>query len=592
MNMRFSLFGKTVRQQILSMNLIMMGVFILAGGLALAAFHHVRTVVKTEFSENIGKLSANAHIGRKLTEILSDTTLLLSIFHGKKDQIKTDSENIVQMTSALISETDNAELKNSLNSFLDKIKAVFQDCERISLMGQNIDTTEKAFYDTLNPLNENVAGKILELAMEGKDKSIMEQVTFMISGYRETFTQAAYHFAKTGITYSKDSEEKIKSFFDLTDDLLLRLRTLSASDPEIAEYGRQLIGLTEKYRDAVRQFHAIVAEFNAKTENLKEQENRLFGLMAEMDRQVSQQSEKNVELLLTRLSKGIMIGAGIIFLAGIMLFTFSLVQGWQIVTSLKNVIAGLKDSSDHLDASSAQILSSSQNLAESMAEQAAALEETASSLEQMDSMTKNNAENAADTDRIVKESGQRLEESSAAITRLTRSMTEISDTGKETRRIIKIIDEIAFQTNLLALNAAIEAARAGEAGAGFAVVADEVRNLAMRSAESAKNTALLIENTLVKVQDGADQVSLVNEKFSGMKTDMDKVREKIGEVAAGSAEQAHGIGQIARAVAEMDKNVQQNSIKSSELSDISEKMKADGLHIRQMVAELAAMSGK
>ena len=590
--MRFSLFGKTVRQQILSMNLIMMGVFILAGGLALAAFHHVRTVVKTEFSENIGKLSANAHIGRKLTEILSDTTLLLSIFHGKKDQIKTDSENIVQMTSALISETDNAELKNSLNSFLDKIKAVFQDCERISLMGQNIDTTEKAFYDTLNPLNENVAGKILELAMEGKDKSIMEQVTFMISGYRETFTQAAYHFAKTGITYSKDSEEKIKSFFDLTDDLLLRLRTLSASDPEIAEYGRQLIGLTEKYRDAVRQFHAIVAEFNAKTENLKEQENRLFGLMAEMDRQVSQQSEKNVELLLTRLSKGIMIGAGIIFLAGIMLFTFSLVQGWQIVTSLKNVIAGLKDSSDHLDASSAQILSSSQNLAESMAEQAAALEETASSLEQMDSMTKNNAENAADTDRIVKESGQRLEESSAAITRLTRSMTEISDTGKETRRIIKIIDEIAFQTNLLALNAAIEAARAGEAGAGFAVVADEVRNLAMRSAESAKNTALLIENTLVKVQDGADQVSLVNEKFSGMKTDMDKVREKIGEVAAGSAEQAHGIGQIARAVAEMDKNVQQNSIKSSELSDISEKMKADGLHIRQMVAELAAMSGK
>ncbi|MEZ4524813.1 MAG: methyl-accepting chemotaxis protein [Desulfobacterales bacterium] len=574
------------------MNLIMMGVFVLAGGLALGAFHHVRTVVRTEFSVNIGKLSANAHMGRKLTEILSDTNLLLSVFYGKKDQLKTDSDLIVQKTASLISETDNAELKNSLNSFLDKIKAVFQDCEKISLMGQEMDTTEKAFYATLNPLDENVAGKILELAMEGKNTSMMEQVTFMISGYRETFTRAAWHVAKTGITYSKDSEKKIKSFFDLTDDLLLRLRTLTASDPEIAEYGRQLISLTEKYRDAVRQLHMLLAEFNTKRENLKEQENRLFAGMSEIDRQVSQQSEKNVEFLLSRLSKKIMLGAGIIFLTGGILFAFSLLQGMDIVTSLKKVIAGLKDASDHLEDSSGQILSSSQNLAENMAEQAAALEETASSLEEMDSMTKNNAENAADTDRIVKDSGQRIEESSAAIIRLTQSMTEISHTGKETRRIIKIIDEIAFQTNLLALNAAIEAARAGETGAGFAVVADEVRNLAMRSADAAKNTALLIENTLVRVQDGSEQVSLVNEKFSEMKTDMDKVREKIGEVASGSAEQAHGIGQIARAVAEMDKNVQGNSIKSSELSDISEKMKTDGIHIRQMVEELAAMSGK
>ncbi|MGE0084979.1 MAG: methyl-accepting chemotaxis protein [Desulfococcaceae bacterium] len=588
----FSLLGKTVRQQILSMNLIMLGVFILAGSLALYAFHHVRTVVKTEFSENTCKLSTNAHIGRKLTEILSDANLVLSVFYGKKEQLKTDSGNIVQKTSALIYETDNSDLKNSLNSFLDKIQAVFQDCEKISLMGQDIDAAEKQFYGTLKPLNENVSGKILELAMEGKNTVMMEQVAFMISGYRETFTQAAWHFAKTGITYAKDSEEKIKPFFDLTDDLLLRLKTLSASDPEIAEYGRQLIELTEKYREAVRQFHAVVAQFNTKRENLKEQENRLFALMAEIDRQVSQQSEKNVELLLNRLSKGIMTGAGIIFLTGGVLFAFSLLQGWHIMASLKKVIAGLQSASDHLEVSSGQIFSSSQSLAENMAEQAAALEETASSLEEMDSMTKNNAENAADTDRIVKDSGQRLEEASAAIARLTQSMTEISDTGRETRRIIKLIDEIAFQTNLLSLNAAIEAARAGESGAGFAVVANEVRNLAMRSAEAAKNTAMLIENTLVRVQDGSEQVCAVNEKFSGMKTDVNKVREKIGEVAAGSAEQAHGIGQIARAVAEMDKNVQGNSVKSSELSDISEKMKADGLHIRQMVEELAAMSGR
>ena len=62
----------------------------------------------------------------------------------------------------------------------------------------------------------------------------------------------------------------------------------------------------------------------------------------------------------------------------------------------------------------------------------------------------------------------------------------------------------------------MEAARAGEAGAGFAVVADEVRNLAMRAADAAKNTAVLIEGTVKKVSDGATLVKTTNDAFRGV----------------------------------------------------------------------------
>jgi methyl-accepting chemotaxis protein len=191
----------------------------------------------------------------------------------------------------------------------------------------------------------------------------------------------------------------------------------------------------------------------------------------------------------------------------------------------------------------------------------------------------------------MKESRQMVERANGSMTELIQSMEDISKASDETSKIIKTIDEIAFQTNLLALNAAVEAARAGEAGAGFAVVANEVRNLAMRAAEAAKNTSVLIEGTVKKVREGSELVERTGGAFSEVSKSAAKVAGLVAEIAAASSEQAQGIDQINKAVTEMDKVTQQTAANAEESASASEEMNAQAEQMKEVAGEIMRIVG-
>lgn len=277
----------------------------------------------------------------------------------------------------------------------------------------------------------------------------------------------------------------------------------------------------------------------------------------------------------------------IVALIGGCCFAFWITHG--IVSILTKVSSQMEDSASQVAAASSQVASTSLSLAEGASRQAETIERTSSSLEEISAMTTRNAEDAIQANKLMKTAQKVLKEANDAMADLSASMTAISLSSKETSKIVKTIDEIAFQTNLLALNAAVEAARGGEAGAGFAVVADEVRNLARRAADAARNTSQLIEETVNKIGEGSKKVVYGNEAFSHMAQNVSEVGSLVNKIASASCHQAKGIEFLKRSAVDMKHITQLNASNAEESASASEEMSAQAAQLRDFVADLMVM---
>jgi methyl-accepting chemotaxis protein len=259
--------------------------------------------------------------------------------------------------------------------------------------------------------------------------------------------------------------------------------------------------------------------------------------------------------------------------------------------TLQKAAAEIREGSEQISSAASQVAASSQSLAQGSSEQAASLEETSASTEEISSMTRKNAENSKAAAEVMTTVDREVKEGNQTLDHMVTSMEQISSSSDKIAKIIKVIDEIAFQTNILALNAAVEAARAGEAGMGFAVVADEVRNLAQRSAQAAKDTAGLIEESIATSAEGSAKLEQVAKVIRAITESSTQVKTLVDEVNMGSQEQARGIDQISKAIAQMDQVTQGTAASAEESASASEELSAQAQALNHIVAELGTLVG-
>jgi methyl-accepting chemotaxis protein len=234
-------------------------------------------------------------------------------------------------------------------------------------------------------------------------------------------------------------------------------------------------------------------------------------------------------------------------------------------------------------AASSQISNGSQSLSQGSSEQAESIDEVSSSLHEVAAMTRQNSENAKEARSLSKVAETSVDAGVESMKRLSDAIGRIKTSSDSTAKIIKTIDEIAFQTNLLALNAAVEAARAGDAGKGFAVVAEEVRNLAMRSAEAAKNTAALIEESVKNSEGGVALNQEVLRNLNEINGQVKRVGSVMAEIAEASEQQTQGVEQVNTVISKMSLITQQIASNAEESASSAEELSGQAEELKSMV---------
>lgn len=256
----------------------------------------------------------------------------------------------------------------------------------------------------------------------------------------------------------------------------------------------------------------------------------------------------------------------------------------NMLDQTNSMINELRQASDSVALGASHISSGSNSLASGSSEQAAKLQELTASLEKVKEKAEENSTVARNTMKEVAQAEELMGESTEYMKELNSAMGAINESSKEIAKVIRIIEDIAFQTNLLSLNAAVEAARAGQHGKGFAVVAEEVKNLAGKSAAAAKETAVLIENSIQNVTKGAEITKETNNSINQVNAIVESNAEASEKTSNVSEEQKQAVGDISEGLDGISRVVYENSSTAEESAANAEALHAQSELLKSIVS--------
>ena len=206
-----------------------------------------------------------------------------------------------------------------------------------------------------------------------------------------------------------------------------------------------------------------------------------------------------------------------------------------------------------------QISDGAQNQTHAISQVATAVRQTVTTVSEVSRNTELASQKSRQSFLAVRSSMAKMEDMVALV-------NNIASNSEKINKITEVIEGIANKTNLLSLNAAIEAARAGEHGKGFAVVADEVGKLAVNSAQSSQEIALLVKQAVDEANQAVTSVFQVSQEMGNIERGTQETDDMLQRIAVALEEQSAAVEQINANLTNVDQIAQSNASASEEIT--------------------------
>ena len=490
----------------------------------------------------------------------------------------------------LTADSDNKE-EASLQSLQDGIKTMDA---LLAAYGDMIDEEERNFYDNANNLwtqYQTAEEEMMAFAKQGRSESARAILDGECAALFNSLNSAFDDIIDYNTKGSDDAAEESASLYrtaTLTmaavviaiilvgvffSFVIIRLIKTPISEIQNAAIkmaeGDLDVKISYTSRDELGVLAGQVGKLIHKLQLIIEDENQFLAKMAEGDFTVDSTCEEA-------------------YTGG---FYPLLVSFRGIAGKLNDTMLQISQSSAQVAGGAGQVSNGAQALAQGTTEQASSVQELAATIDEISNKVNQNADSARQASKAADGVSLKMNVSKEKMQQMTHAMGDISSCSSEIRKIMKIIEDIAFQTNILALNAAVEAARAGTAGKGFAVVADEVRNLANKSTEASENIAALIENSLQAIENGTQIADDTAQSLIQAVNDVNEMAGIIEQISAASSDQADSIAQLTVGIDQISNVVQTNSATAEESAAASEELSGQSQLMKSLVGRFQLKSG-